>query len=153
MKIQLKQITTIKEITVDIMFSKHTNELSRLVQYLELYDHYLICEEDDKQLKISYKDIFYIEVINRKTFVYCLVKVYECKEKFNELEGRMREHGYFRINRTCILNLKMLTSIKVLVNSRLEATLKNGEKMIISRKYIQEIKKYFISKKEGHYEK
>lgn len=153
MKIQLRQISTVKEISVDIMYDRETNELHRLVEYLELYDQYLICEEESKQIKVSLKDIFYVEVLERKTFVYCLIKVYECREKLVELEEKIKKFGYFRINRTCLLNLEVLTSMKLLTNSRLEATLENGEKVIISRKYIKEIKRYFELKKEGHYEK
>ena len=153
MKIQLRQISTVREISVDIIYNRETNELHRLLEYLELYDQYLICEEESKQIKVSLKDIFYIEVLERKTFVYCLIKVYECKEKLVELEEKIKKFGYLRINRTCLLNLEVLTSMKILTNSRLEATLENGEKVIISRKYIREIQKYFELKKEGHYGK
>jgi len=153
MKVQLRQKSTVKEISVDIIYNKETNELHRLVEYLKLYNQYLICEEESMQVKVPLRDIFYIEVLERKTFVYCLIKVYECREKFAELEDRIKKFGYFRINRTCLLNLEVLTSMKLLSNSRLEATLENGEKVIVSRKYIKEIKKYFELKKEGHYEK
>lgn len=153
MKIQLKHIPTIEEITVAIMFEKQTNELRRLVRYIESYDYYLICEEDDEQIKVSLKDIFYIEVLERKTFVYCQGYVYECKEKLTELENKLHRYGYYRISRICLLNLEILVSMKLLVNSRLEATLRNNEKVIISRKYIQDIKAYFQTKKEGYYEK
>ena len=153
MKIQLKHTPSIKETTIDIMFEKQTHELSRLVRYIESYDYHLICEGDNEQVKVSLKDIFYIEALERKTFVYCHNHVYECKDKLTVLEHKLHRFGHYRISRTCLLNLGVLTSMKLLVNSRLEATLINDEKVVISRKYIQDIKRYFQAKKGDHYER
>lgn len=41
------------------------------------------------------------------------------------------------------MNVSHLTEIKQLKNSHLEATLDNGEKLIVSRKYLRDIKRRF----------
>ena len=51
-----------------------------------------------------------------------------------------------RISRTCFMNVSHLKEIKQIMNSHLEAVLDNDEKLIVSRKYLQEIKKIFRRK-------
>ena len=48
--------------------------------------------------------------------------------------------GFVQISKSCVLNINALDNIKPLMNSRMEATLKNGEKIHINRKYLSGVK-------------
>ena len=72
------------------------------------------------------------------------------KEDVFRLDASMQEIGkvtedsdLVRISRTCIMNISHLTEIKQLKNSHLEATLDNGDRLIVSRKYLNDIKRRF----------
>ena len=72
------------------------------------------------------------------------------KEDVFRLDASMQEIGkvtedsdLVRISRTCIMNTSHLTEIRQLKNSRLEAMLDNGERLIVSRKYLRDIKRRF----------
>ncbi|WAG63466.1 LytTR family transcriptional regulator DNA-binding domain-containing protein [Clostridium estertheticum] len=43
---------------------------------------------------------------------------------------------FIQINKACIMNINVLDSVNTLFNSRLKATLINGENVIITRTYI-----------------
>lgn len=60
-----------------------------------------------------------------------------------ELDADLRHTDFVRISRTCIMNVSHLKEIRQLQNSRLEAVLDNGEKLIVSRKYLKDIKNAF----------
>ena len=53
-----------------------------------------------------------------------------------------------QISKSCILNINTLESIRPLFNSRMEATLKNGEKVNINRNYLNGVKKALGGDKE-----
>ena len=55
----------------------------------------------------------------------------------------MMDSDLVRVSRTCIINTDHLQEIGQLKNSRLEATMDNNEKIIVSRKYLWEIKNVF----------
>ena len=79
-------------------------------------------------------------IVERKTFLYTKDEVYMTDKKLYELEDMFREAGIIRISKSCLVNVDMLCSIRQLMNSQLEATLRNGEKLIVERTYLKSIK-------------
>jgi len=58
-----------------------------------------------------------------------------------ELEGILREKYFLRVSKSLVLNLMKVTAIKPALNGRYSAVLESGEEIIISRKYVPELKK------------
>lgn len=58
-----------------------------------------------------------------------------------QLEEELREYGFIKVNKACLLNISMLKTVKNVNNSRLEAELINGDRIHVSRTYIPNIKK------------
>ena len=85
--------------------------------------------------------IFYIESVDKRTFIYTKEKVYRSDKRLYQLENELKEYDFAKVSRTCLVNINELVHIKTLSNSRLEAELTNGEKIIVSRTYIPEIKR------------
>ena len=66
------------------------------------------------------------------------------KAKFSQHKltpEELKEFDFVKVSRSCLVNVNELVRIKALANSRLEAELSNGEKLIVSRTYIPEIKR------------
>ena len=51
------------------------------------------------------------------------------------------EQNFIRISKQCIINLKMVKSLKADVNRKIRVTLQNGEQIIVSRMYSDELRK------------
>lgn len=96
---------------------------------------------DGKVCRISADDILYIECVDRHTFFYTAEKIYESKEPLYQLENYLHGTGITRISKNCLLNVDRLKSIAPFTNHRFEATLVNGEKVLVSRNYIGDLKK------------
>ena len=62
------------------------------------------------------------------------------------IDSSISETDLVRISRTCFMNVSHLKEIMQIKNSHLEAVLDNGEKLIVSRKYLKDIKKIFRRK-------
>ena len=82
-----------------------------------------------------------IESVDKRTFIYTKGMVFRSEKRLYQLENELKEYDFVKMSRTCLVNINELVHIKALANSRLEAELSNGEKIIVSRTYIPEIKR------------
>lgn len=113
--------------------SKTEEEPVRTIQKLKVYlngDIHLMAPAD----------IYYFEYVDQKVFVYGKTKVYESKSKLYELEEQLAKTDFIRVSKSCILNLNKIGSLAPSLGGRFEAKLKNGEKVIISRQYVNSLK-------------
>ena len=86
------------------------------------------------------EDIYYFEYVDQKVFAYGKTKVYEVKSKLYELEELLSKTDFIRVSKSSILNLNKIGSLAPSLGGRFEAKLKNGEKVIISRQYVNSLK-------------
>lgn len=114
-----------------------------IIEKSESDDTFLTVQAEEITRKIKFKDVFYFESVDERTFVYTQDNVYRCKEKLYELEKILKESPFVRISKSCILNTDCLESIRASFNGKLEALLINGEKVIINRHYVPDFKRKF----------
>lgn len=95
---------------------------------------------DGKLHLIEPSEIFYFEYVEQKVFAYGKTKVYEIKNKLYEIEEMLSRKDFIRVSKSCILNLNKINSLAPALGGRFEAALKNGEKIIISRQYVNNLK-------------
>ena len=98
---------------------------------------------DDRQIRIALSDVYYLETVDRKVFLYTQGDVYRLDASMTEIDKITEDSDLVRISRTCVMNTAHLTEIRQLKNSHLEAMLDNGERLIVSRKYLRDIKRRF----------
>lgn len=97
--------------------------------------------KDGNIAMIDPQSVFYFEGIDNKVFIYCKQNVYETKLKLYEIEEDYKDTDYFRASKSIILNVSKIKSISPAFSGRFEALLFNGEKVVISRQYVPELKK------------
>jgi DNA-binding LytR/AlgR family response regulator len=132
-----------KPLTVTIEYPELTESVKGLVDRIRSLDVSFSVSSDDGLTRISISDVYYIENIDRKVFLYTKKDVYRISAPMSEIEELAKESDLVRISKICIMNTSHLAGIRQLKNSHLEATLDNGEKLIVSRRYLSEIKRRF----------
>ena len=141
MKLKTVQDPSCKDIEVSVRYAKEDNQVRRIVTFLRSVDMQIKCDMDNTEKMINAADIYYIECVEKKTFVYLKKSVYHTDFRLYQLIEDLKEYGFVQISKSCILNIRVLDSIKPLFNSRMEATLKNGERVYINRGYLNDVKK------------
>ena len=126
---------------VEIHCHKISDEVKEIVAFVKSRQGQLTGVIDDRQFEIALGDIFYIEAVDNKVFIYTQSKVYETKQKLYELEDVLKEKKFLRISKSTLLNLMKISSIKPALNGRFTAVLYSDEEIVISRKYVPEFKK------------
>ena len=89
-------------------------------------------------------EIFYIESVEEKTFVYSKAEVYTCEYKLYEIEEKIGKYSFARISKSTIVNICKILEIKPQINGRFEALLDNGERQIVNRHYVNGLKEKFL---------
>lgn len=87
------------------------------------------------------KDIYYFESVDNKVFAYCEKQVYEVRKKLYELETELAATDFLRISKSTIVDLSKIRDLSPAFNGRLDARLRNGERIVISRQYVPALKK------------
>ena len=132
-----------KPLTVTIEYPEYTESVKGLIKKIESLDVSFSVTAEDRQLRIARSDVYYLEIVDRKAFLYTGKDVFRLDASMQEILNLSTDSDLVRISRTCIMNTLHLTEIRQLKNSHLEATLDNGEKLIVSRKYLRDIKRRF----------
>ena len=101
----------------------------------------MIGEVDGEIFFIPLNSILYFESVDKIVYIYTDKLVYKSSAKLYILEEQLIDTYFARVSKTTILNLKKLNSVKSARNAKLEGTLINKEKILISRQYVPEIKK------------
>ncbi|MBD5466666.1 MAG: LytTR family transcriptional regulator [Lachnospiraceae bacterium] len=139
MEIETRQIDD-KPLTIIIEYPILDAKTKKLIKKIESLDLMISGNRNGNLFQVHISDIYYVESLERKTFLYTKDEVYMTDKKLYELEEALREAGIIRISKSCLMNVDMLYSIRQLMNSQLEATLLNGEKLIVARTYLKSIK-------------
>lgn len=141
MKINTYSIPHKADERVDIYYQDMRPDLIEIIDFIKSRDLTLTAYEQSDSRQISLQDIYYIETVDNRVFAYMEQHVYEIKQKLYEFEALFSRYRFFRCSKSVIVNLMKIESIKPALNSRFTAKLTNGEKVIISRQYVSQLKK------------
>lgn len=141
MKTIVEIIEKSKEETANFKVHEVTKSLQNVLSILQNEKLFLVGEENGAHYKVPYSNVFYIEVVDKKSFIYTQDKVYQSAEKLYQLEEKLLPHKFIRIGKSMLLNIEVIQSVSPTLSGRFEATLVNDERVAVSRKYVPELKK------------
>ncbi len=140
-KITIQQVDLKEEEEVIIRCHEINDDVTSLVERLKPTEQILLGSRDNEVFRIPIKDIYYIESVDNKTFIYLQKSVFDCKLKLYEIEAMISGSKLFRCSKSMIINLAKIRSVSPSVNGRFEAKLLNGEVAVISRQYVSVLKR------------
>lgn len=140
MKIIIKTDEKITDTEVAITCSRLTPELEKLITTLRMLDRQLTVTKEGETFLLEIGEVLYIDTADKKTFIYTAADTYETNLKLYELEVQLRDVGFQRVGKSCILNLKRIRSLKADFDRRIRVTMENGEQVIVSRQYAEALK-------------
>ena len=118
-----------------------TPDIERIISLMRMMDMQIPVKRDDETILLDVDEILYIEAVERNTFVYTKDSTYESALKLYEFEQQLPEKDFIRISKQSILNLRKVKSLKTDINRKIRATLLNGEQIVVSRTYAEDLRK------------
>ena len=141
MKIEIDINEIYPDIGVKITAPALTPEIERIIALMRMMDMQIPVKRDDETILLDADKILYIEAVDRNTFVYTKDETYGSDLKLYEFEEQFSERNFIRISKQSIVNLRKVKSLKTEINRKIRLTLVNGEQMIVSRMYADELRK------------
>lgn len=138
MKLIIEKCPGLQEVEVSIRHDDQ-EKVDRLVAMLN-FDTTIIGRRDDHNYPLVATDILYFESVDEKVFAYDENDVYQIRHRLYELDDMLNNAGFSRISISVIVNRRKIVRFKSSFNGRLEAQLSNGEKLLVSRSYVKELK-------------
>ena len=140
MEIRLLKIAKSQPEQLEIRCHEVTEEIKEIVTFVKTRQGKLTGVLEGQQFEVPVMEVYYIEAVDNKVFLYTKKQIYETRQKLYELEELLKEKYFLRVSKSLLLNLMKVSSIKPALNGRFLAVLQSGEEIIISRKYVPQLK-------------
>ena len=140
MEIEICEIGYDKKEYIKIGCHKVDSNVKEIVNFIKSRQGSIDVKDGEMKYNIPIVDIFYVESVDDRTFIYLSSDCYETAHKLYELEEILNERRFIRISKSVIVNLLKIECVKPALNGRYLCHLKNGEDVIISRKYVPKFK-------------
>lgn len=140
MKLTIHHDLSISETEITIYCASIDSRLQQLIEKIRQYGFSLTGYQENREFQLPLDTIYFIDSVDGRTFLYQETEVYECCETLKSLETKLSKTQFVRISKNCIINTNLLKYVRPLFTHRLEAILKNGEKLIITRSYTEALR-------------
>ncbi|HOQ17791.1 MAG TPA: LytTR family DNA-binding domain-containing protein [Defluviitaleaceae bacterium] len=141
MRIEIDINEKYEDLSVEIKSPRLTPDIEKMISMLRILGMQILGKKDNETFVLDVAEILYIEAVERDTFLYTENEVYESDFKLYELEQQLTERDFFRVSKSTLINLKKVKSLKADLNRRIRVTMVNGEQIIASRMYADELRK------------
>ncbi|MGN1181071.1 MAG: LytTR family DNA-binding domain-containing protein [Suilimivivens sp.] len=139
MKITLQPISDGKE-EVIIKYRQMTEQIEGIIKYIEGQSKKLPGIKDGNQFLVSIHKVIYLESVDGVTWFYTEDESYRSELTLALWEMMYVKEGFFRCSKSMIINIYHIEHLKSLPGKRIDATMDNGEHVIISRHYSGELR-------------
>lgn len=139
MKIRQEKIQSGEE-EIILRYQSLTPEWQDILHYLEGKKITIIGKRQGKQYVLRPEEIYYFESVDSNLFAYDKDLEYQVEDTLTDIEDRLRTHGFFRCNKSFVINMNRIQSLKSEIGNRIDAKMDNGEHLIVSRRYAKEFR-------------
>lgn len=141
MKIEIITDENAEDMKISVVCRQLSPQVEKIIAMLRMTDNQLTARKNDEIHLLDISRVIYIEAIDRKCFIYTAEDIYESDMKLYELEQQLEEYGFFRVSKSVLIHLHNVQSLKADINRRIRITMSNGEQIIASRQYADQLKK------------
>ncbi len=141
MKIEIDVDDKYTDTEVIIRTPKITQEIEKMIALMRMINMQIGVKYNDETYLLDIEKILYIDTVDRKTLVYTEDEIYESDLKLYEIEMELVERDFLRVSKQTIVNLRKVKSLRAEFDRKIRLTLQNGEHMIVSRMYSDELRR------------
>lgn len=127
-------------LAVIIRCAREDAQVHRLRAYIAQFSGRIQAKNEKTTCLVEPSQVLWFESVDDRTFLYTADAVMEISHRLYELEEMLSGRDFLRISRSQIVNLQKLTALHPELNRTLTATLCNGERLSVSRKYVPKLR-------------
>ena len=141
MKLQIIYDDSAQEPKITVICRELSAELQRAIASLQAADRRLTGVKDGQTFLLPPEEVVYIDTADKHMFIYTSGEVYETQLRLYELEKQLPPSDFFRANKSCIVGIRHIRSLKADIDGRRLLTMDSGDKLWVSRQYAAEFRK------------
>lgn len=122
-------------------YKKMDSDVESILAFMEKRKKRIVGKCDGEKIVFSPEDILYVEKVDDKTFAYTEERVIQLDVSLYSVELILGDENYFRCSKSMIVNINKVEKLKSLSSNRIDATMVNGEHIMISRTYASDFRK------------
>lgn len=138
MKIEIRE--GFPDVEIIINCPHITDEINKIAAMLQICEKRLPGVRDGKTYMFEKQDVFYIESVDKRCFIYTARDTFETHLNLYEIEENLNDMGFFKNSKSQIPNIAKIKSLCPDFGGRIEVTMETGEKLIVSRQYAKSLK-------------
>ena len=139
MKVEIKKVNSYDDEHAEVSVVEVTETIQSAIDTLENNCRVIAARLNNQTVMCQIDKIYYIESIDKRTYIYTKDNTLEVSYRLYELESELTRN-FFRAAKAMIINVRKIKSVKSEINGRMTAELLNGEQVIIARSYVKELK-------------
>ena len=139
-KIRIEEDPSAEDLEITIRCRQTGESVIRILEMLRMTDQTLTGHRDGRTYILDVEQLFYIDTVEKRTFLYTEQEVYETPLRLYELEGRLESCDFFRASKSSIINFNQIQSLKPEFGGTMQVIMNNGERLNVSRQYAKQIK-------------
>ena len=116
-------------------------EVEKVIAFMDQNQKKMIGRVDGETILFSPEEILYIEKVDGRTFAYTVDRVVQVDLSLSTAELIREDVSFFRCSKSMIVNVNKVEKLKSLPSNRIDATMKGGEHIMISRTYASEFRR------------
>ena len=98
--------------------------------------------DDGEEILIDPKEVYYLDYVDRKLFMYTGNGVYRIMKTLSECEELLENYGFVRVSKSNLINIFKIKQLKPDLNMKVYASFDNGERICINRSYKKSFNEY-----------
>lgn len=139
LKVEIKKVNSYDDEHAEVSVVEVTDTIQSAIDTLENNCRVIAARYNGQTVMCQIDKIYYIESIDKRTYIYTKDNTLEVSYRLYELESELTRN-FFRAAKAMIINIRKIKSVKSEINGRMMAELLNGEQVIIARSYVKELK-------------
>ncbi|MBQ7774405.1 MAG: LytTR family transcriptional regulator DNA-binding domain-containing protein [Lachnospiraceae bacterium] len=140
MKYTINQISQGEEELI-LNYLEMNPEVERVLAFMRQDSKRLLGWKEKEQVVINPEELLYLESVDGKTFAYTAEEVYRLPYSLSQLEAILWDVKFFRCSKSMIINIDQVAGLKSLSSNRIDAMMKNGEHILITRTYASDFRR------------
>lgn len=148
MRINYYKDESLQENRIDIYYRYKDEEIQNLITFLES-DQVVLAMQDNVTKRIFLQEIYYLEIVDRKCFVYLEKEVYQIETSLKVFLEKYQQAGFMQIGKSTIANINKIEKIVPDINMRMHLVMMNGETLILNRSYKKTFIEYLKEKRRN----
>ncbi|TVP93816.1 MAG: LytTR family transcriptional regulator [Acholeplasmatales bacterium] len=145
MKVTYLKDDQAEELEIVVHYREDNEDLLHFKQVIGLLEEKILVKHDATSYLLPVSMIYYCEAVDNTVFCNTKERTYETSYRLYELESSWLHRGFVRTGKSTLVNLRRIASFRPVLSGRIEATMMNGEKTMISRVYAKTVRQALMT--------